>query len=79
MNLFANLMTPLGKDHCMILYYLGIFNFILGLIVALTALMKLFDRKSRSVAVVGLLNAFVLFFMYYLYRISYSICVRSLL
>ena len=42
------------------------------------ALFNLFDKKSMNKGGVLLINAFVAFFMYYLYRIAYSICIKTL-
>jgi len=78
MNIFNGIMQPLGKEHCMILYYLGVVNFFFGLVILCLALYSLFDKKTTDRAGMLLLQSFVTFFMYYLYRIAYSICVKSL-
>tara|TARA_B100000900_G_scaffold165364_2_gene140396 strand:- start:2489 stop:2725 length:237 start_codon:yes stop_codon:yes gene_type:complete len=78
MNIFNGIMQPLGKEHCMILYYLGVVNFFFGLVILSLALYSLFDKKTTDRAGILLLQSFVTFFMYYLYRIAYSICVKSL-
>ena len=78
MNVFNNLMAPLGKEHCMILYYLGIFTFIFALIYIIVGVVKLFDKKSRDLGVMYIFSSFYGFFSYYLYRIVYSMCVKSM-
>ena len=78
MNFFENLMSPLGVEHCMILYYLGIFTFILALIQLLFGVVKLFNSKSREVGAVYMFTSLYGFVFYYLYRIAYSMCVKSL-
>ena len=76
MNFLNNLMSPLGKEHCMIMYYLGLINFFLAVFVLVSAIFSLVDSKSRKDGGMLILNSFVMFFMYYIYRILYSMCVR---
>mgnify|MGYP001354929224 CR=1 FL=1 len=78
MNFFDNLMAPLGIEHCMILYYLGIFTFIFALLYLLSGFIKVFDKKSRDMGIVLIFSSFFGFFSYYLYRIVYSMCVKSM-
>ena len=76
MNFLNNLMAPLGKEHCMIMYYLGFIQFFTALFVLILAVFSLVDSKSRKDGGMLILNSFVMFFMYYIYRILYSMCVR---
>jgi len=78
MQLFDSLMSPLGKEHCMILYYLGVINIVFALIVLILGFAMLFNKKTRPLSFSYMINAFVLGFMYYLYRIAYSICIKAL-
>jgi uncharacterized membrane protein YozB (DUF420 family) len=78
MNFFDNLMSPLGNQHCAILYYLGIIEFVLASILLVSGVFNLFDKKTRKQGAVLLMNSFVMFFVYYIYRIIYSMCVKSL-
>jgi len=78
MNFFDSLMAPLGNQHCIILYYLGIIEFILASILLVSGVFNLFDKKTRAQGGVLLMNSFVMFFVYYIYRIIYSMCVKSL-
>ena len=76
MNFLTNIMSPLGKEHCMILYYLGLIQFFMAIIVLISAVFSLVDKKTRSNGGILVLNSFVMFFMYYLYRIAYSVCIK---
>ena len=78
MQLFDSLMSPLGKEHCMILYYLGVINIVFALIVLISGLVMLFNKKTQLIALAYMINAFVLGFMYYLFRISYHVCIKTL-
>jgi len=78
MNFFDSLMAPLGNQHCAILYYLGVIEFVLASILLVTGVFNLFDKKTRKQGGVLLINSFVMFFVYYIYRIIYSMCVKSL-
>ena len=78
MQLFDSLMAPLGKEHCMILYYLGVIHIVFALIVLISGLVMLFNKKTRLIALAYMINAFVLGFMYYLFRIYYHVCIKTL-
>ena len=78
MNFFDSLMAPLSRDHCMIIFYLGIINLFFAVALLVSGVFNLFDKKTMSRGGVLLINAFVAFFMYYLYRIAYSICIKAL-
>jgi uncharacterized membrane-anchored protein len=78
MNFFDSLMAPLGNQHCMILYYLGIILFLSASILLVSGVFNLFDKKTRMQGLLLLMNSFVNFFAYYIYRIIYSMCVKSL-
>tara|TARA_B100001093_G_scaffold391359_1_gene377774 strand:- start:2542 stop:2778 length:237 start_codon:yes stop_codon:yes gene_type:complete len=78
MNFFDSLMAPLSRDHCMIIFYLGIVNLFFAVALLVTSVFNLFDKKTMSRGGVLLINSFVAFFMYYLYRIAYSICIKAL-
>lgn len=78
MNFFDNLMAPLSREHCMIIYYLGIINVFFAAILLVVGVFNLFDNKNMKTGVVLLLQSFVALFMYYLYRIAYSICIKTL-
>lgn len=78
MDILNSIMSPLGKEHCMILYYLGIVLFLSATITLFIGLYNLMSKKTRSSGGMIILQSFVTYFSYYLYRIVYSICVKSL-
>lgn len=73
-----NIMAPLGKEHCMIYYILGLLTFIFAFIAVLNGLYQTINKKTRQTGLLLILNSLTMFFMYYLYRIVYSICIKSL-
>lgn len=77
-NYFDTIMSPLGKENCSIYYFLGIFIFIYAFITLVTALIKLINKNSRQTGFILLLNSISMFISYYLTRIMYSICIKSL-
>mgnify|MGYP003326534030 CR=1 FL=1 len=77
-SVFNDIMSPLGKENCKIYYFLGIFVFIYAIITLLTALVKLFNNKSREIGILLLVNSISMFITYYLTRIMYSICIKVL-
>tara|TARA_B110000483_G_C17951322_1_gene448387 strand:- start:64 stop:300 length:237 start_codon:yes stop_codon:yes gene_type:complete len=78
MNTFDSIMSPLGREHCMIFYYIGLFVFFVSLIGLLLGLIKLFNKKTFDIGSLIILNSLGGFFSYYLYRIAYSMCVKSM-
>ena len=78
MNVFDSIMSPLGREHCMIFYYIGLFIFFGSLIGILIGIIYLFDKKSRQVGLFSIIQGFLGLFSYYLYRIIYSMCVKSM-
>jgi len=78
MNVFDSIMSPLGREHCMILYYIGLFIFFGSLIGILIGIIYLFDKKSRQVGLFSIIRGILGLFSYYLYRITYSMCVKSM-
>jgi hypothetical protein len=71
-------MAPLGKEHCMIFYYLGLMTLFFAIFAVGIGIVYLFDKKTRMPGFILMLNSFTMFFMYYLYRIIYSICIKTL-
>ena len=72
------LMAPLGKEHCLVYYIFGLGTLFLALITVINGIYQLLDKKSRTTGIFLILNSLTMFFMYYLYRIIYSICLKSL-
>lgn len=79
MNFFDELMAPLGKEHCTIYYVFGLFSFFMAIIALVRAFFFFFSKKSTDLGMILLFNSLGLFLGYYLYRILYSICMRSLI
>tara|TARA_Y100000992_G_scaffold206467_1_gene141256 strand:- start:8047 stop:8286 length:240 start_codon:yes stop_codon:yes gene_type:complete len=78
MNFFDNLMAPLGKEHCMIYYVFGLFSLFLALIALVRGVLQVFNKKTSEMGIMLILHSVSMFLFYYLYRILYSICVKSL-
>ena len=78
MNFFDSLMAPLSREHCMIIFYLGIINLFFAVALLVSGFLSLFDKKTMNRGAVFLVQSFVNFFMYYLFRIAYSICIKTL-
>ncbi len=78
MNVFDSIMSPLGKEHCMIFYYIGLFIFFVSLVGLLLGFIKLFNKKTFDIGSLIIINSLGGFISYYLYRIAYSICVKSM-
>lgn len=78
MNVFDSIMSPLGREHCMIFYYIGLFLFFFSLVGLILGLVKLFNKKSFDMGVLVIINSLGGFISYYLYRIVYSMCVKSM-
>tara|TARA_Y100001980_G_C14545614_1_gene325281 strand:+ start:1665 stop:1907 length:243 start_codon:yes stop_codon:yes gene_type:complete len=76
--LLDNLMAPLGKEHCTVYYILGLLTLFFAVLAVLNGLFLVFDKKTRTSGFFLMLNSLTMFFMYYLYRIVYSICIKAL-
>lgn len=79
MKFFNSLMAPLGKEHCMVYYMFGLLSLFIAVITLVKSFMYLTDKKTKDLGMVLLINSFGLFLSYYIYRILYSICSRSLI
>ena len=78
MAFLDSLMSPLGKQHCTIYYVFGLATLFFAVLSVINGIYQLLDKKSRKSALFLFLNSLTLFFMYYLYRIVYSICIKTL-
>ena len=74
MGFFEDLMSPLGKEHCMFFYYLGYISLALILVGVIVLIMSLY---KKSLQLTGLAIYYILFavMMYYVYRLNYSVCL----
>ena len=76
MNFFDSLMTPLGKEHCMLFYYIGYFCLALVLLSVIVIIMSLYN-KSFKITGLAIYYFIIFVLMYYLYRLQYSICLGA--
>jgi len=76
MGFFDDLMTPLGKEHCMFFYYLGYFS--LGAVV-LTFIGIIIALFKKNYKILGFATSYFITFilMYYVYRLNYSVCLGA--
>jgi len=78
MAFLESLMAPLGKEHCTVYYFLGLVTLFFAVLAVINGVFHLLDKKSRQTGLFLILNSLTMFFMYYLYRIVYSICIKTL-
>tara|TARA_E500000178_G_C16718727_1_gene616188 strand:+ start:236 stop:466 length:231 start_codon:yes stop_codon:yes gene_type:complete len=76
MNIFDQVMSPLGKEHCFIYYIFGIVALFSAIILLVSGVIQLF--KKKELALFMILNSISYFATYYLVRITYSICLKAL-
>ena len=79
MNFLDELMAPLGREHCAIYYVFGLFSFFMAIVALIRAVFFFVDKKTSDLGMILLFNSLGLFLGYYIYRILYSICMRSLI
>lgn len=81
MNNLMGLMDPVGKNYCDYFYYLGVLALILMVYSLLMFLINFFREKDkdkmRHVAFL-LYNLVASFLMYFVNRLLYSMCIKSL-
>ena len=77
MNFFDNLMSPLGKEHCIYIMF-GLFSLFLGLIALIRGVFYFFNKKTAELGGMLVFHSISMFLFYYLYRILYSMCVKTL-
>ena len=92
MNIFDRLMSPVGKNYCMLFYVmglLGLFFALIQLIVIVRGLLNIFifrkkTAKNLNTNAIGLvlglfsISFFYCLIVYFINRISYSMCIASL-
>ncbi len=78
MNFLDSLMAPLGREHCTVYYILGLVTLFFAVISVVNGLFNMFDKKNKKTGLLFIANSLTMFFMYYLYRIVYSICIKAL-
>ena len=81
MNNFMGLMDPIGKEYCDYFYYLGVLGIILMIYAVIMFLINFFREKDKDkMRHVSLLlyNLVASFLMYFVNRLLYSMCIKSL-
>ena len=68
-----DLFGVLGKNNCLIFYFCAVFSFALAII---TLFVGVFSSKNQWLGII--LAAASPFVAYYMYRILFSMCVKSL-
>lgn len=81
-NFFNSFFSPLGKDSCMyFLFVSGLFFFTLLIVLffEIIYLVKNFKKLNPRMLINGILLLFNCFIAYFVNRIFYSMCVKSLI
>ena len=92
MNIFDIMMSPVGKNYCMLFYVmglLGLFFALIQVIVIVRGVLNLFifrrkAAKNLNTKATGLIlglfsiSFFYCLIVYFINRISYSMCIASL-
>jgi hypothetical protein len=76
--MFDSLMKPLGKEHCLVFYIFGLLSLLSALIYLVRGFLSVLDKKNQNMFFEYVWRALMSFFIYYLYRINYSICSNAL-
>ena len=79
MNIFNSLMAPLGKEHCMVFYIFALFSLFLAVLALVRGFAFFTDKKTSNLGMILMFNSVTLFLGYYIYRVLYSMCSRSLM
>ena len=79
MNKLMGLMDPVNKEYCDYFYYLGVLGLILMVCSVFMFLINVFKEKEKAKQVsVFVYQLVVAFGMYFVNRILYSMCSKSL-
>jgi hypothetical protein len=81
-NLIASLFGPLGKDSCMYFYVLSMIFFIVLIITFITEVVYIVQHlKTVNFRIIGsnVLILFNIFIAYFVNRLLYNMCVKSLI
>jgi hypothetical protein len=78
MSIFDNWMSPLGKNHCMFFYYLGLLSLLFAAFAAIGFVLGFFQKKSGYAMGAYVMSLISYVLMYYISRLYYSICIVSL-
>jgi hypothetical protein len=82
MNYFKELFTPLvDKKYCNYFYYLSVISYFIFIFIVLSfVLMVLFHSKKLNLYIISNFISIIIsvFLMYFVNRLMYSMCVKSL-
>ena len=78
MSLISEIMSPISNDHCMIFYYFGFISFFLSIITICIAIILFFNNKNKGPGLLLLSQSIMYIISYYIYRILYSMCMKTL-
>jgi len=82
MNYFKELFTPLvDKKYCNYFYYLSVISYFIFIFVVLSfVLLALFHSKILNLYIISNFISLIIsvFLMYFVNRLMYSMCVKSL-
>lgn len=76
MNFFDGLMSPLGKEHCMLFYYIGYFCLAAVFLAFMGIIIGLY-KKNYKLTGLAIYFSLIFVFVYYFYRVIYSICLGA--
>lgn len=76
MGIFDDLMSPLGKQHCMYFYFLGYIGLLVAVLTFIIGLTSIYKKNYR---ILGLAISYFItsILMYYVARLNYSICLGA--
>jgi amino acid permease len=78
MTLENYLFGPLNTEYCAYFYFLSIFGFISLLIMIMSFIFMIFERKlDTKVAITVFMTSMVYFLVYFQNRLLYSMCVNK--
>ena len=80
MNSLKKIFTPLDKKYCNYFYYISVISFCLFIFISkLTAWNLVFNLKKEKYNCLSFINVIIsLFLSYFVNRLMYSMCVKSL-
>lgn len=75
---FDKIMAPLGKEYCVLLYIIGLFLFFSSILTICLGMYTLLNKKTRMLGVSEISGGVMGFIVYLLYRIVYTMCLKTL-
>jgi hypothetical protein len=77
--MFKELFEPLEVNYCNYFYFSSVFGFILMCIMGLGLLSTFFSKKTKNNGVAFVSLIMQGFFIYFVNRLMYSMCIKSLM